>query len=113
MKDDVQTLREIIQNCVHGVTEQVKWKAPSFVYCGDDRITFNFTHKKNIRIILHRGVAVKDASKFEFKDPSGLLKWKAKDRGQLEFSSSEEVKRNLENLKKLFHAWLKYTAQMD
>ncbi len=113
MKDEAQILREIIKNSVTGVTEQIKWKAPSYVYSGDDRITFNFSHKKNIRIILHRGVAVKDASKFEFKDPSGLVVWKTKDRGQLEFSGPDEIAENLGRLKKLFKNWFQYTAEMD
>jgi hypothetical protein len=74
---------------------------------------FNFTSEKNLILILHRGAKVKDASDFNFEDTSGLIVWKAKDRGQIELTSTDDVSKNLNNLTPLFRAWFKYTAKMD
>ncbi|MEQ1723586.1 MAG: DUF1801 domain-containing protein [Pseudobdellovibrio sp.] len=113
MKMDVQRVRNAIHDCMPGITEQLKWKAPSFIYEGDDRITFNFTSEKNLKLILHRGAKVKDASDFNFEDTSGLIVWKAKDRGEITLSGTEDVSKNLNVLTPLFRAWFKYTAKMD
>ena len=113
LKAEAEKLRAMILECAKAVTEQLKWKAPSFIFGGDDRITFNFSNPKSLRVILHRGAKVKDARNFEFEDKTGLVTWKAKDRGQLEFKKSGEVAKNSKALKKLFAEWLRYSAKMD
>lgn len=112
-KDVAYEIRDIALDCLDGVTEQIKWKAPSFVYRGEDRITFNFSNQDSLRIVIHRGVKVKDATKFKFDDTSGLIEWRSKDRGLIEFSSPKEARQKLGKLRTIFKKWYLYTAEMD
>jgi hypothetical protein len=41
LKDGVEMLRSAILGADPGITEHVKWKAPSFRYAGVDRVTFH------------------------------------------------------------------------
>ena len=40
-KTEVQMVRDIIKNVDKDITEQIKWKAPSFSYKGEYLVTFN------------------------------------------------------------------------
>lgn len=57
------------------ITEQIKWKAPSFCIDGDDRVTFLLHPPAATHLVFHRGAKVKDATDFAFEDPTGLMKW--------------------------------------
>lgn len=88
LKPAVVRLREAIMASDEGMSEHLKWKAPSFVYDGEDRVTFALHPANRIRIILHRGVHQRDDTDgFRFDDPSGLVVWAAPDRGVVTFST--------------------------
>ena len=40
LKDEVERLRSAILDSNDRITEHIKWKAPSFCYAGEDRVTF-------------------------------------------------------------------------
>jgi hypothetical protein len=40
LKDGIERLRAAILDCNDRITEHKKWKAPSFRYAGEDRVTF-------------------------------------------------------------------------
>lgn len=90
LKAEVGRLRRAILAAHPGITERVKWNAPSFCWAGDDRVTFGL-RKGALQIVFHRGVAPKDARGFRFDDPSGLIAWKAADRGLMEFTSRAQL----------------------
>ena len=46
LKKAMELLREIILSSNKEIIEHIKWKGPSFVHHGDDKITFNL-HKGN------------------------------------------------------------------
>lgn len=52
-KAEVQLVREIIKSVNPEITEQIKWKAPSFSYKGDSLVTFNLWEKKRIHLVFH------------------------------------------------------------
>ena len=82
MKPAVESLRAAFLESNPELTEHIKWNAPSFVYGGDDRVTFRLHPKGALQVILHRGTKIRaDAADFTFDDPSGLITWPAKDRG--------------------------------
>ena len=62
----VDALRALAQAAHPGVTEHIKWNAPSFCVGGDDRITLGLQPKGGVRAVLHRGAKVKDATGFTF-----------------------------------------------
>ena len=105
----VAPLRALVLAAAPGVTEQIKWNAPSFSLGGEDRITMGIEAKGGVRAILHRGVKVKDAAGFAFDDPAGLARWPAVDRGVLIFKTEAEITDRAVELADLFTRWFAAT----
>lgn len=108
LKKVVEEVRVIILSVDNGITEHIKWNAPSFCFDGDDRITFNLSKNDSILLIFHRGAKVKDNKSKEplFKDTTGLLQWLAPDRAVIKIQSIEEVADKKASLKKVVKQWL-------
>ncbi len=80
LKDEIARLRLAILDSNDEIGEHVKWNAPSFVYAGEDRVTFRLFPEDRTQLVFHRGSKVKpDAGEFAFDDETGLLRWVAKD----------------------------------
>ena len=62
-KAEVEMVREIIKNVNRDITEQIKWKAPSFNYKGEYLVTFNLWEKGCIHLVFHNPVVSKVKSK--------------------------------------------------
>jgi uncharacterized protein YdhG (YjbR/CyaY superfamily) len=62
-KAEVQMIREIIKNVDNDITEQIKWKAPSFSYKGEYLVTFNLWEKRKIHLVFHNPAISKVKSK--------------------------------------------------
>lgn len=105
-KAEVETLRQIIKDADPGITEQIKWNAPSFCFDGEDRVTFRLQPKDRVELILHRGVKVKDAKHFQFDDPNGLVHWVTNDRGVITFVNLDDVTEKQAALQELVARWV-------
>lgn len=108
LKAAMETVREIILSADKTITEHIKWKAPSFCYYGDDRVTFNLYRDGSLMLIFHRGAKVK-AGKGPgrlIEDPTGLLEWHSDDRASLRFTSMEDVLDKRSDLDKLVKLWI-------
>ena len=78
LKAGIEQLRAAILASNDGITEHVKWNAPSFRYADVDRVTFRLQPGDRLQLVLHRGAKVRDdAADFRFEDDSGLLDWVA------------------------------------
>jgi uncharacterized protein DUF1801 len=108
---EIERLRAIILDANSGITEQIKWKAPSFCYRGDDRVTMKLYPASQIQLIFHRGARVKDTADFTFEDNSGLLKWAAKDRGVATLRNMAEIDANAAALTDLVNRWIIATSE--
>ena len=65
LKPEVQAVREIIKAVNPGITEQVKWNAPSFSYKGY-MVTFNLRPKQHVHLVWHNpGVVHVDSELLE------------------------------------------------
>lgn len=106
----VDALRGIIAGAHDGLTEHIKWNAPSFMLGGEDRITLGIERKGGVRVVLHRGAKPKDMANFKFSDPNGLARWPAPDRGVLIFRYSDQIEQFREQLAELCRRWLAATA---
>jgi hypothetical protein len=107
LKEGVATLRGAILAADPGITEHVKWNAPSFRYAGEDRVTFQLRHPDRIQLVFHRGVRVRaDAASFAFDDPTGLMRWATPDRGILTFSDMGEVEERTAAVGELVGRWV-------
>ncbi|SCL57301.1 protein of unknown function (DU1801) [Micromonospora eburnea] len=57
-KAEVELLRESIKAVSPKITEQVKWKAPSFSYQGEYLATFNLWSKERVHLVFHNPLVV-------------------------------------------------------
>ena len=107
LKDAMEKIREIILASDNSITEQIKWKGPSFCYNGDDRVTFN-VRDDIVLLIFHRGAKVKDSSGGGrlIDDPTGLLKWITDDRATTQFVSLKDVVENDAKLRDVVRLWI-------
>jgi len=111
-KPSALLLREAILAGHPGLTERVKWNAPSFCDADDDRVTFRFMPKgSGLQIIFHRGVAPKPTASFRFDDPSGLIAWAAPDRGVITLAGELEARQHVHAVVALVGAWVQATRE--
>jgi len=107
LKEGVGRLRAAILASNDQITEQIKWKAPSFRYAGDDRVTFRLYPEDRAQLVFHRGAKMKsDSGAFRFDDPSGLLRWVATDRAVVALRDNEEIAAKLPALVDLVNRWV-------
>lgn len=111
LKTTIELLREIVLSSNKGVTEHIKWKAPSFLYDGDDKITFNLHKAHMVMVIFHRGAKAKDSKGKEnlFGDTTALLEWLSPDRAVAKFTGLEELKAKEGHFKRTVKKWLSTT----
>jgi hypothetical protein len=109
-REVVDVLRAMALNAGAGVTEHIKWNAPSFCVNGDDRITLGSDTKGQIRVILHRGVKPKDSVGFHFNAPADLVKWAAADRGVITLRSTAHLRERELEVGDIFRRWVEVTA---
>ena len=104
-------MREIILSAHPGITEQIKWNAPSFCIDGDDRITFRLQPGDRVQLVFHRGARTRDdAATFSFEDGSGLLEWVARDRALVTFRGRDDVTAKRAAFKDLVRRWMIATS---
>ena len=96
LKEEIERLRSAILDSNDNITEHIKWKAPSFCYAGEDRVTFRLYPEDRAQLVFHRGAKIKgDAAEFAFEDDTGLLRWVAGDRAVVALRDAEARRRNL------------------
>jgi hypothetical protein len=96
-KAEVQALREIIKGVDPGITEQVKWNAPSFSYKGY-MATFNLRATDHLHLVWHNGVVL--------DDPAGLLEGGYPDRRMTYFTSMADVQAKRPAFQGLVRQWV-------
>ena len=107
LKAGVEQLRAAILASDDGITEHVKWNAPSFRYAGDDRATFRLQPGDRLQLVLHRGARIRhDAGDFEFADDTGLLEWVAADRAVVTFQDLDDVAARGSAVVELVNRWV-------
>jgi len=107
--EQVQALRKIILMAEPGLVEHIKWNAPSYVFEGEDRLTFNLMNKARlVMLVFHMGVSRPENKKAQpiMEDRSGLMIWNSDIRGTLTFKDLEEIHSKQEILIGLIRNWL-------
>jgi Domain of unknown function (DU1801) len=96
LKEGIERLRTAILDSNDGITEHVKWNAPSFRYVGEDRVTFRLYPADRAQLVFHRGSRIKPGAKdFAFDDDTGLLRWVAADRAVVALPAAEAKPQDL------------------
>lgn len=96
-KAEVQVVREVILGINPGITEQVKWNAPSFSYKGY-LATFSLHRREYALLIFHDG-AILDGQ-------DGLLEGTYPDRRMVYFHSLEDVAAKRPRLEAAIREWI-------
>lgn len=96
-KAEVQAVRDIIKNVHPGITEQIKWKAPSFSYKGY-MATFNLWAKQHVHLIFHNGAIL--------NHDSGLLEGDYVDRRMVYFADMNAVLAKKAALEAAIREWI-------
>ena len=107
--EEVERLRALILAAHPGLTEQIKWNAPSFAIDGDDRVTMRLAPGDVLQLILHRGAKVRDTTGFAFTDESGLVRWLAADRGVVTLADADDLEAKAPVIQKLVKNWVEAT----
>ena len=97
-KAEVQAVRKIIKGVNKNITEEIKWKAPSFSYKGY-MVTFNLWEEKRVHLVFHNGAIL--------KDKQGLLEGTYPDRRMLYFSDMKDIKAKRTALEGFVKQWVK------
>ena len=108
-KAQVEALRKIILDSSPGLEEHIKWNAPSYIYEGEDRITFNTLNKQGVvNIVLHMGALRKEDKKAApiLHDTTGLISWSSDIRGMIRFENIKDVQAKSEKLSTVLKQWL-------
>ena len=83
LKAEVEAVRSIIKGVNKNITEEIKWKAPSFNYKGEYLVTFNLRDEKRIHLVFHNPQISKVKSK--------LLEGDYADRRMAYFADMQDV----------------------
>ena len=107
LRKEIETLREIILETDHHLTENVKWNGPNYSLKGEDIITMKIQPPLKIQLILHRGAKAKVLPKSRWiQDESGLLVWKSNDRAVITLENLEVMKQVRSHLQTIVHKWI-------
>lgn len=110
-KAEVERLRQGVLALDPSITERIKWNAPSFCNgSGDDRVTFSLQPGDRVDLILHRGSKRReDTDAFTFDDPSGRVRWAARDRGVLSYADEADLDARWAETMDLLGRWMQAT----
>ena len=108
--DTIDTIRGIIATSHSGLTERIKWNAPSFAIAGNDRITLGLERNGGVRVVMHRGAKPQVLGGFSFDDKDRLARWPTPDRGIVVFQDKAEVEERAEAFRDLCSRWIAATC---
>jgi hypothetical protein len=97
LKAEMEAVRAIILNAHPGVTEGIKWNAPSFYYKGDMAV-FNPRAQEYVHIVFPNGIII--------RDDTGLLEGDYVDRRMAYFYDMDDVNAKKAALEKVILGWI-------
>jgi hypothetical protein len=111
LKPEIEALRTLIHDSVPGLSERIKWNAPSFGRGEDDRITMRLHPGDRLQLILHRGAKAGADDFFRFEDPAKLISWAAPDRGVISFRDGADLAGKSDALRDILRRWVACTTR--
>lgn len=94
---EVQALRMIIMGVHPAISEQIKWRAPSFSYKGY-MATFNLWATQHVHLIFHNGAILSNTH--------GILEGAYPDRRMVYFKSMDDVREKRAPLEAAVREWM-------
>lgn len=106
LKPEIEAVRALILGADKRINESIKWNAPSF-YINEHFATLKLRPMETIQVVFHTGAKVKaNATAVEISDPSGLLKWAAKDRCVATLSDMNDIESKKTALIAIVKQWI-------
>ncbi|RYX78657.1 DUF1801 domain-containing protein [bacterium] len=108
-REQVDAIRKLILVSNPTIQEHVKWNAPSYVFDGEDRVTFNLMNKQGlVKLVLHMGATRKENKKGSpvLVDENGIIEWNSDIRGTISFKNMEDVISKKAALSSVLKKWL-------
>ncbi len=106
-KAEIKVVRAILLGADAHIHESIKWNAPSFSTT-EHFATFNLRPKDAVQVVLHLGARVRARSpKISIRDPSGMLKWVAKDRCIVVLMDMGEIESKKGDLRSIVKQWVR------
>ena len=102
LKDIWEQVRDVILGVDPKMEEDIKWKAPTFIYKGN-LATFNPRAKSHVNLMFHYGAQI--------PDPDGVLEGDAKEVRVLRITDSEALARKRAGLEKVVRNWIQLKDQ--
>jgi hypothetical protein len=106
-KPEILAVRQIILGADIGITEGIKWNAPSF-RTSEWFATFHLRAKTGLQVILHLGAKVRGGPAVTVDDPSTLLVWLGKDRASVTFRDADDVMTKRDAFADLIRRWIEH-----
>jgi len=103
LKAEVETIRGIIKGVNKDITEEIKWKAPSFSYEGKYLMTFNLRDRKRIHLVFHNPMIP--------RIKSHLLEGDYVDRRMTYFANMKDIRANKAELERVLKQLVKLNAK--
>jgi hypothetical protein len=106
-------LAAIVEACP-GLSETIKWNAPTFCDNGKDRMILMLHKKDRVGLILHTGARPKEDKNAPrlYTDESGLLEWNSNIRATISFFTLDEFLSKRDLFKKAVKRWLEETKSL-
>lgn len=108
-KSEVQAIRSLILAADPGISEGIKWNAPSF-RTTEYFATTNLREKNGVGVILHLGAKVREIPPggLPIDDPERLLKWLAQDRAAVVFKDLNDFNAKKAAFLGVIRSWIAY-----
>jgi uncharacterized protein YdhG (YjbR/CyaY superfamily) len=98
LKAEIEAVRTIIRNAGNGISERIKWNAPSYYYKDEDMVTFNPRATEHVHLVFHHPTIE--------KIKSGLLEGNYDKRKMTYFNDMKAVKAGKKELERIIHELL-------
>lgn len=98
LKAEIEAVRAIIKGVAPGITEQVKWNAPTFSYKGY-LVTIHVRTRDRVHLVFHNAAILNDTS--------GLLEGDYVDRRMAYFKDMRDVRAKRAALEGVVSAWVR------
>lgn len=106
-------LKAISEECP-GLSETIKWNAPTFCDDGKDRMTIMLHRQDRVGLILHTGARPKEDKKAPplYQDDTGLLEWNSNIRATITFRDLADFSAKRDPFKKAVKRWVEETKSL-
>jgi hypothetical protein len=108
-KREILAVRQILLGADPGITEGIKWNAPSF-RTSEYFATFHLRARDGVQVILHLGAKkrAESASGVAIADPESLLEWLAKDRASVKFRDAKDIDAKRAAFTNVVRRWIEH-----